>query len=239
MTYRLQGNLLILLMLHCVCSHAAFCQSAKSADVVDWDSLRDTSGMRQLDIAESTTNAGLLTRRTTVIDSHIEQADRLRTFRSRNTGHAKAKEAMALEALELLYAAYAGDDTQKERRRDLVEQVRSDAALKVEDRASVAAYAENLQVFRDRSLTEIERALAYEAVARGLVAEFPEVPTAYESLWGIAQSLPVERRAEIAVELLDLPAPGHVKDSARTFLDSSESRTPKPSTNVRGKMPNN
>lgn len=166
------------------------------------------------------TGAELVAVRATVAANYLAKADALKAFYDEHPEAAQAKEAKRLEAMNLMWAAQAGDNTQEGRWKTLANEIRRDQGLPASERFAVAAQADFMHVNHNRNLTSAERWAALKQVARGLAAEFPTEPGGYESLLGLARSSrdPAEARA-LAEEVAGMPAPTAVKLQARQLAD--------------------
>lgn len=195
-------------------------EAAPSIKLLDdeWTELAAASKPTALPAADRGNREQLAAARAVQIATYIQQADRLRAFRIKNGTRAEAAEAKRLEALVLLYAAWAGEENQRSRRDQIVTEIRKDASIESQKREEVAAYADNLQVLRRPALTASERLREYERVARQLATEFPDVPEPYDSLLHIAYAKPEAEGRILAEELVRLPAPPRIKEAAQTYV---------------------
>lgn len=162
--------------------------------------------------------------RRAAVDRLHDEADRWHDFEQKYPDHPLAGKARRQEVLTLLRAAFLGDDTTRTRREQLVEKVHGDSALSPAERCEVAAFAENLEVMKAH-LPRPENLDAHERVARRMIAEFPEVPVSYESLFSIAKARSDESAERVAREMLAFPAaPPQVQADARAVLVRSALR---------------
>lgn len=146
----------------------------------------------------------------------VRDADRLKTFYTRNANHEAAEQAKRLEALALVFAWQAGDDRSLDRCRSAVADVRKNTKVPAAERSEVAAFFENVGVEKRNGLSPAERLAAYEETARKLATEFPDLPDAYEALVHIASDSSDDRAAMLAAELAKMDrAPAWVKREAR------------------------
>lgn len=113
----------------------------------------------------------------------------------------------------------AGDETQKNRREQLVAEVRKDPVIPAAHRAEVVGLAENIAIGKRRNLPSDKRLEEYEKVARSLIAEFPDLPELYEALVHIAADSAPERAITLAQELVEGGAPDSVRTRARRLLE--------------------
>jgi hypothetical protein len=193
------------LILACALSGLVPLRAAPSSSVTSADSLFITTA------SESTHKL--------TVTERLEAADRFRNIYTDQPASDSAREAKGQEALALLQAAWLGDTTQDIRRRQAVAAVRADKTIPVSLRYHVAATAEN-QPIRRLSLPLAERLVAYERVARQLVAEFPDLPEAYEPLAHLAEDMPDDQRAQaLARDVLHSPAHPVAKAHAQALLD--------------------
>ncbi len=186
---------------------------------VEWQSIRSFHRPRPPASPAPTDPAARAAARKQAAAEFIAQADRLKAFYTQHPTHQGAREARHIEALLLFYAAQSGDASQDARREELVQAIRADAKVPAAQRAEITAWSRNWEIRQQRDLEPMARLERYETIARGLIAEFPDVPDAYESLFNIGRSLGDERGRQIAEELQAMPAPAAVKARARELLD--------------------
>lgn len=150
----------------------------------------------------------------------VRDAEQLEKFQAKHPDHAAAKEAKRREALTLLQAWQAGDESREPRRKQLVADLRKDLSLPARQRSEVAAFSENIGVEKRANLSPAARLAAYEEVARALVVEFPDLPDAYEALVQIAKDSPDERAPQIVKDVLAWErTPAAIKKEARAIAD--------------------
>lgn len=149
------------------------------------------------------------------ITTLLSSADQFRAFYTAHPTHDKAKDAKCIEGILLLRAALAGDTSADARRTSTVAQIRNDRAVTPALRAELWATSDSVSVIRQRGLTRDQRLLGYEQSARGVMAEFPDLPNGYETLLHIAGDCGDAKGATLAAEVRNLrDAPGWVKAEA-------------------------
>jgi hypothetical protein len=149
----------------------------------------------------------------------LQEANRLRTLYTEDPVSARAPETRRQEALALITAAQAGDESQAERLAALVDIVRQDAALPETARCEVVARRSYQQAKLGRLKTEAERFAAIERIERSLTVEFPSAPNGYEALYRLALYSDDTQGRALATEVAGMEkAPGFVKVAAQQLL---------------------
>lgn len=202
--------------LHAKLLQARSTEADSAKDVATGGAAGTDGATRQPNKSEPQADAKI--RRQAAVDRYRQLAEQIREFEEKYPGHPMTTQAKRQEALTLLHAAFLGDETDNHRRDQLVAELRADASLTQAERCEVAAYAENLAVTRAR-LPHWQKLDAHEKVARRMIAEFPQVPTSYESLLSVAKARSDDSAVKVARELLALAdAPKHVKADAEAVL---------------------
>lgn len=153
--------------------------------------------------------------------SYLERADELRDFPQKHPGDSHVREARHLEALNLLYAEFFGDNTLRDRIGPLVEDLRRDQLLPELERFRIAAFDANNQVPRSER-AQSARLNQQEKAVRKLIDEFPAVPEAYQALWWLARSSGGKQAGNIARDLLAMPCSAEIKAGARILLSRQQ-----------------
>lgn len=128
----------------------------------------------------------------------LAQADRFKEYYTKHPGHPLAIDARRLEAELLIDAVAQGATEVTDRTTATVLALRKDAAVPVETRSIVAATHEFVAA-RQRIHDEVDLQREYEAVARGLISEFPDQPQGYVSLLTLA----MQREDELARAMVE------------------------------------
>ncbi len=151
--------------------------------------------------------------------AYLQRADEIDGFCAQNPGFPQLGEARRLEALMLVNARYNGLDSIAGRCDALVQSVRQDTTLSQESRFQLASLADLRAARVGGSASMNDLLAAVENTARALIQEFPNAPSAYESLLRIADDNVDAACTRIAQDLLKMPAPQNVGDGARRLLD--------------------
>lgn len=183
-----------------------------------WLTLQALGGPKNLTWPAHSNAAAVQQAKASAIAAYVSDADQLNQFYTKNPTDANAGEARRREALSLLYAEQLGDTADATRTGQVVTAVRQDTALPAGEREQVAALSDNLAVSARPSLALDDRLLAFEQVARGLIAEFPTVSAGAESLVQVAKASSDARAAIIAHDVLALPVSDTLKTQAQTIL---------------------
>lgn len=152
----------------------------------------------------------------------LKHAADLRALYERDPHRGDAKELRRQEAVALLQAGFAGDETQKVRRVSLARELMADKSLDAKSRCEIAAYAGNLEVHLTTGLTLEQRLDQYEIVARRLAREFPDVEANFEALLQIAKARSTGGGLRLARELADMPVPPRLKRQAEEHAGRCE-----------------
>jgi hypothetical protein len=147
----------------------------------------------------------------------VRTADRAKDFYTQHPAHAKAAEARLVEVRALVAANQTGDASVDGRLTSLVQSSRRDPSIAAAIRVQlVSAYAfpKAMRNGKDR-IGRLEEAAK---VARSLAVEFPDQPQGAESLVNIAAASDEATARSLAGEVLAMPAPLAIKQSAQTLL---------------------
>jgi hypothetical protein len=198
-------------------------RQAPSAAEADWDALLDSLGPASAHSPSPRQDTGVgdlkaRSARTKVAEDLAREAALLRAFQEKHRDHPLAREARHEEAVALLQAGFLGDDSSRARREELVAQIRFDTTIPTRRRSEVAAMSDNLAVARRSFASPDARLAAQEQAVRGLIREFPDVPTGYRSLLRIAQARSEEYALFVAAEILEMPAPAPVVAEAQRMF---------------------
>jgi hypothetical protein len=141
-------------------------------------------------------------------------ADQARDFAARHPNSSHAIEARKLEAIYLIGAASSGDSSVRQRMESTVAALRHDTSVPGYIRATVAGSHDFSNIGAEaKSLADLNA--AYEAVARGLMQEFPDQPQGYRSLLTMALSHDAATAAAMVDEVLhSKQAPAEVLSTA-------------------------
>jgi len=142
------------------------------------------------------------------------RADQARVFYNRFPASERVREARKLEAICLINAVVEGKAGEEERMRRTVAAFRADGAIPGWDRAVVAGTYEFNEA-RTRIKSAEDMAREFEAVARGLMREFPDQPQGYTSLLTQAMMREPGEGRRMIQEVLDAPAPEEPRLRAR------------------------
>lgn len=147
----------------------------------------------------------------------VETADKVRNWYIKNPDNPHVGEARRIEAMYLIDAVNAGDASVKARMEATVAALRKDLTVPASERAIVAG-SYDFSAARRRS-TQADGSGEYEAVARGLIAEFPSEPQGYLSLLTLAMQQEAPRDRSMVADVLASRAPTDVRIRAQRLLN--------------------
>lgn len=150
--------------------------------------------------------------------SILQTAETAKSFHTTFPQHPHAAEAKRLEAVCLVEAVSAGSSASRARMEATVRAVRNDQNLPASERAIVAGTHDfSAATPRIRSLADMQR--EYEAVARGLMREFPDQPQGYVSLLTQALQRDAAKARSMAMEVVDASAaPAESRKAAQQLV---------------------
>jgi hypothetical protein len=153
------------------------------------------------------------------IGTLVAAADRLHTFFAANPGDLHARDARCLEAIMLWRAALAGDSENDGRRASVFAQARRDTKVTPRLRAELLATADSVAIARQSALTREQRLQAYAESARGVIAEFADLPNGYETLLRVAHDSTDKVGTALAQEVAGMAAaPQWVRLAAQVLV---------------------
>jgi hypothetical protein len=153
-----------------------------------------------------------------VAAADLSNADQAKDFYTRFPQHPKAVEARKLEAVLLIDAVGLGDNASSARMESTVQTLRVDSSVPAFDRAVVAGTYEFKQAGK-RVKTLADLMQQYEAVARGLIKEFPDQPQGYISLLTQATQHDPATARTMAMEVIKAKAaPSEVSAQAQRLV---------------------
>lgn len=207
---------LLLRIMGIVAAAAAQAQSTDetSRAAIAWTDLRTavTAGTSETKPGQESTE------RDRQVSRLVEQADLAKSFYTEFQQHAKAAEARRLEAVLLVEAVATGGTALRARMESAVQTFRDDQGAPPSERAIVAGtYDFHTAAQRIRSASHMPR--EYEAVARGLIREFPDQPQGYVSLLTQATLRDSATARVMAAEVVETStAPEDVRTAAQRFI---------------------
>lgn len=185
----------------------------------EWDSLRMAAYAQPAgDIENAKSETALKAALAKQALNFLRNADRAKSFYSKNPKHAKAGEARKLEVVLLIQAVQAGESSVEGRAESAALAFSTDKSLPESQRAEIAGVYGFTRLMRNR-LQGDELQSALENTARSLILSFPSQPQGYESLLSIAAEAGEEKEKALLEELLKMPTPEAIKERARTNLE--------------------
>lgn len=210
----------------CALAAALHCQTAKASDEAATSTAIASVPKANLSVSQIGDNAWaqLLVaiqapRSNTKENSspELQVADQAKDFYTRFPQHPRAKEARKFEAISLVSAVANGDTTLAARMESTVKAVRNDNTLSKFDRAVVVGTYEF--TLAPKHITSREDMMReFEAIARRLIAEFPDQPQGYVSLVSQAMQCDNNHARQLTTEVINSPAPEDVKSGARCLM---------------------
>lgn len=148
----------------------------------------------------------------------LAKADYARDFYATHQVHPCRNEARKIEALCLLDAALADDNSSGVRMQEAVRAFLADKTVASADRAVVAGTYE-FQMARARIHSQADMFREYESVARNLMREFPDQPQGYISL--LTQSMQRDPAVALAMaeEIAKSSGPEMARKQARRLMN--------------------
>ena len=198
---------------------SGFSQSVSKTPTADeqWAALKIKAEQSR---GTNTAKAGVATNsKAQKASDYLTQATQLQEFIANNPNHAGSAEARQMAAVALSMAAMNGDETQDQRRAQLILEVRNDLKLPVEKRFEAVAWSKQVEVARSKPTSRAAFLSAHEKAGRQLIEEFPSFSGGYESLLGVARDSEPSQGRRIAQELVNMAAPEEIKSSARLLVE--------------------